>query len=265
MTVFNDARDMIRELIDFRELFFTMVRRDVLVRYRETIIGVGWALFTPVVNMIVFTVIFNRVAKIQTDVPYPIFSYCGLLPWTLLASSLKTSVNSLVMNKNLITKVYFPREILPFSCVMISLLDFAIGSVVLAALMVYYHIPPATTVWFVPVLIFVQVIFAAGVSLTISMANLWFRDVKYVFDVVLQLWMFATPVVYPVRNVGEPLHTILMLNPMTPIIDGYREVILYGRLPPAGPLGAAAAGSFVLFGIAWLLFHRAEYKFAENA
>jgi ABC-type polysaccharide/polyol phosphate export permease len=97
------------------------------------------------------------------------------------------------------------------------------------------------------------------------MANLWFRDVKYVFDVVVQLWMFATPVVYPVRNVGEPLHTILMLNPMTPIIDGYREVILYGRLPAAGPLGAAAAGSFVLFGIAWLLFHRAEYKFAENA
>jgi ABC-type polysaccharide/polyol phosphate export permease len=265
MNVLNDAREMFRELVDFRELFLTMVRRDIVVRYRETIIGVGWALFTPVVNMVVFTVIFNRVAKIQTDVPYPIFSYCGLLPWTLLASSLKTSVNSLVMNKNLITKVYFPRELLPFSCVVTSLVDFAIGSTILAALMIYYRIPPASTVWFVPVLIAIQVVFAAGVSLTISMANLWFRDVKYVFDVVLQLWMFATPVVYPVHNVGEPLHTILMLNPMTPIIEGYREVILNGQLPAAGPLGAAAAGSIALFGVAWLLFHRAEYKFAENA
>lgn len=265
MSVLSDARDMIRELVEFRELFFTMARRDIIVRYRQTIIGVGWALFTPVVNMIVFTVIFNRVAKIQTDVPYPIFSYCGLLPWTLLASSLKASVNSLVMNKNLITKVYFPREILPFSCVVISLVDFFIGSIILAALMVYYHIPPAATVWFVPVLILIQITFAAGVSLAISMANLWFRDVKYVFDVVVQLWMFATPVVYPVRNVGEPLHTILMLNPMTPIIEGYREVILNGQLPAPGPLSAAAAGSVALFMVAWLLFHRAEYMFAENA
>lgn len=265
MSVLTDTGEMFRELVDFRELFMAMVRRDIVVRYKQTIIGVGWALFTPVVNMIVFTVIFNRVAKIQTDVPYPIFSYCGLLPWTLLASSLKTAVNSLVTNKNLITKVYFPRELLPFSCVVTSLVDFLIGSTILAALMIYYRISPAATVWFVPVLILIQLVFAAGVSLAISMANLWFRDVKYVFDVVLQLWMFATPVVYPVRNVGEPLHTILMLNPMTPIIEAYREVILNGQLPAPGPLGAATAASIGLFALAWLLFHRAEYKFAENA
>jgi ABC-type polysaccharide/polyol phosphate export permease len=264
-TLFRDVKEMFMELVEYHELFLTMVRRDILVRYRRTVIGVGWALFIPVVNMIVFTLIFNRVAKIQTDVPYPIFVYCGLLPWTLFASSLKTGVNSLVTNRNLITKVYFPRELLPFSSVVVSLVDFMIGCSLLIAMMIYYGIAPRQTAWFVPVLVLIQLVFAAGVGLAISMANLWFRDVKYVFDVVLQLWMFATPVVYPVRAVGEPLHTILMLNPMTPVIDGYRMVVLRGEMPEPGPLVAAAATSLALFGVAWLLFHRAEYRFAETA
>jgi ABC-type polysaccharide/polyol phosphate export permease len=263
--ILRDTREMFAELLEYRELFYTLVRRDVLVRYRETVLGIGWALFTPVVNMIVFTIIFNRVAKIQTEVPYPIFSYIGLLPWTMFSASLKAGVASLVSNKSLITKVYFPRELLPLSCIVIAFIDFLIGSLLLAALMAYYHIAPAPTIWFVPVLLLVQIVFAAAVSLAVSMANLWFRDVKYIFDVVLQLWMFATPVVYPVRNVGEPLHTILLLNPMTPIIDGYRDVILRNRIPDPGPLGAAAAISLVGLAVAWLVFHRAEYKFAENA
>jgi ABC-type polysaccharide/polyol phosphate export permease len=241
-----------------------LVQRDILVRYRKTILGVGWAFCTPVINMIVFTVIFNRVAKIETSVPYPIFVYCGVLPWTLFANSVRNSINSLVSNKSLITKVYFARELLPFSSVVVALIDFGIASTLLAALMIYYGIAPAATVWLVPVLLLIQIVFAAGVGLALSMGNLWFRDVKYLFDVVLQLWMFATPVVYPVRQVGEPLYTLLQLNPMTPIIDGYRAVILEGRLPPPLPLAAAATTSLVLLALSWLMFHRAEYKFAEN-
>ena len=264
MSVSADVKDMFTELVEYRELFMTMVRRDVMVRYKKTLIGVGWAIFTPVMNMIVFTIIFNKVAKIETPWPYPIFSYCGLLPWTMFSSSLKAGVQSLVTNKSLITKVYFPRELFPFGAVVVAIVDFLIGSTVLAALMIYYHVEPAATIWFLPVLVLIQTLFTAGVALTISMANLWYRDVKYLFDVVIQLWMFATPVVYPVRNVGPTLHFILQLNPMTPIIDGYRSVILRGEMPPMLPLLVATITSTVLFMLAWLLFHRAEYKFAEN-
>ena len=193
------------------------------------------------------------------------FVYCGLLPWTLFSSSLKSSINSLLSNKNLITKVYFARELLPFSSIVVALVDFVIGSVLLVALMIYYRIPLHGTAPFVLVLLAIQTIFAAGAGLALSMANLWFRDIKYLFDVILQLWMFATPVVYPVRRVGEPLYSILQLNPMAPVIEGYRAVILRGEMPPMMPLMLAAATSVVLFMTAWVSFHRAEYKFAENA
>jgi lipopolysaccharide transport system permease protein len=260
----RDVKEMFRELVDYRELFLTLVKRDILVRYRKTVLGVGWALFTPVINMIVFTVIFNRVARIETDLPYPIFVYSGLLPWTLFASSLKSAIGSLVANRTMISKVYFARELMPFSSIVTALVDFLIGSSLLAVLMIYYGIAPKSTIWLVPVLILIQTIFAAGMGLALSMANLWFRDVKYLFDVILQLWMFATPVVYPVRRVGEPLYTILQFNPMTPIVEGYRAVILHGELPPALPLVAAAITSCTIFAVSWLWFHRTEYKFAEN-
>jgi lipopolysaccharide transport system permease protein len=259
-----DVKEMFTELYDYRELFFTLVQRDVLVRYRKTVLGVGWALFTPVIHMIVFTVIFNRVAKIETDAPYPIFLYCGLLPWTLFSSSLKSAINSLIANRNLIAKVYFARELMPFSSIMAALVDFLIGCTLLAALMIYYGVAPKSTMWMVPVLVLIQTIFAAGLGLALSMANLWFRDVKYFFDVVLQLWMFATPVVYPVRRVGEPLYTILQFNPMTPIVEAYRAVILQGELPNPLPLAVATVTSCAIFAVSWLWFHRTEYTFAEN-
>jgi homopolymeric O-antigen transport system permease protein len=260
----DDVNEMFSELYEYRELFLTLVQRDVTVRYRKTVLGVGWALFTPIINMVVFTVIFHRVAKIETDVPYPIFLYCGLMPWTLFSSSLKSAIGSLVANRNLIAKVYFARELMPFSSITAALVDFLISSSLLVLLMIYYGIAPRGTVWLVPVLVLIQVVFAAGLGLALSMANLWFRDVKYFFDVVLQLWMFATPVVYPVRRVGEPLYTILQFNPMTPIIEAYRAVILQGTLPPALPLVTAAITSITVFAVSWLWFHRSEYTFAEN-
>ena len=213
-----------------------MTRRDLLLRYRQTVMGFGWAVFMPVINTIVFSLIFKKVAKIETDVPYPVFAYCGLLPWNMFATSLKTGVNSLLNNKGLLTKVYFPREVFPFSTMLVCVVDFVVGLSVLAVLMLYYWIPLSATALFLPVLIAVQLMFTAGLCMFLAPANLYYRDVKYMLDVLVTVWMFATPVLYPTRHVTGPLGVILQLNPLAPIIDGYRAILLRGELPSADPI-----------------------------
>jgi lipopolysaccharide transport system permease protein len=261
----QDVREMFTELRDYRELLFMMTRRDLLLRYRQTAMGFAWAIFTPVINTIVFTVIFRKVAKIETDVPYPVFSYCGLLPWNMFATSLKTGINSLFGNKTLLTKVYFPREVFPFSTTLVCVVDFIVGLSVLAVLMIWYRIPLPATALFLPILIAVQLTFTAGLCMFLAPANLYYRDVKYILDVLITVGMFATPVLYPTRHLTGPLGVLLQLNPLAPIIDGYRAILLRGELPSAIPFATAAALSVVLFAVGWLVFHRAEYTFAENA
>jgi len=259
-----DIREMLQEQVAHRELLYRMTARDLLLRYKQTVMGFGWAICMPVLNMAIFSVIFTRVAPIDTGLPYPVYAYCGLLPWNFLASSLRFSATSLTSNTNLVTKVYFPREVFPFSAVLASLVDFAVGATVLAGLMVYYRIGIGPAILFLPVVLTVHVLFTAGVSLFLAMANLFYRDVKYVFEIVLAVWMFATSVVYPVERIGGRLGEVLRLNPMTPIIEAYRAVVLRGELPPAGPFAAAAALSLLCLAIGWLAFHRAEFEFAEN-
>lgn len=261
----SDVVEMLREQMEFRELLYRMTARDLMVRYKQSVMGFGWAIVMPLVNTLLFTVLFTRVARLEVDVPYPIFAYTGLLFWNCFASSLRFSVNSLSSNKILVSKVYFPREIFPFSAIMVSLVDLAVGSSILIGLMFYYQVPIHPTVLLVPVLLLIQVIFTAGVGLLLSMANLFLRDVKYMFDMVLTFWMFATSVVYPVERIGGDLARVLQLNPMTPIIEGYRAVILHGQIPAVGPLALATAISVVIFATAWVIFHRAEYRFAEYA
>jgi lipopolysaccharide transport system permease protein len=261
----RDIREMFAELRDYRDLLVLMTRRNLVLRYRQTVMGVGWALFMPVINTIVFTLIFRRVAKIQTDVPYPVFAYCGLLPWNLFATSLKAAVSTLVTNKNLLTKVYFPREVFPFSTMLVCVVDFVVGLSLLGLLMLYYQIPLSATALFLPILIAVQLLFTAGLSMLLAPANLYYRDVKYILDVLVAVGMFATPVIYPTRHVTGTLGLILQMNPLAPIIDGYRAILLRGELPNAIPFTAAAVLSLGLFAIGWLVFHRAEYAFAENA
>jgi homopolymeric O-antigen transport system permease protein len=259
-----DVREMWQEQIEHRELLYRMTARDLLLRYKQTVMGFGWAICMPVLNMAIFSVIFTRVAPIDTGVPYPIYVYCGLLPWNFLASSLKFSATSLTSNASLVSKVYFPREVFPFSAVLGSLVDFAVGATVLVGLMVYYRIGVGPAILFLPVILVVQVVFTAGVSLVLAMANLFYRDVKYLFEIVLTIWMFTTSVVYPVERVGGWLGQVLRLNPMTPIIDAYRAVVLRGELPAAGPFAAAAALSLLCLAVGWVAFHRAEFQFAEN-
>lgn len=259
-----DVRDMLHELVEYRDLLITMTRRDLLLRYKQTIMGFGWAILMPFTYMIVFSVIFTRVVPLETEAPYPIFAYAGLLPWNFFASSLRFAVGTLVTNRTLVTKVYFPREILPFSVILVSLVDFGVGAIMLAGLMVYFKVAISAAILFLPIVLIVQILFTAGVTLLLSMANLFFRDVKYLIEIVITLWMFATSVVYPVDRVGGQMGALLALNPMTPIIDAYRAVILMGRLPEPGPFLYAATVSVVLLVVAWIAFHRTEPVFAES-
>lgn len=256
---------MFKELRDYRDLLVLMTQRTFILQYRRALMGAGWAVFMPVLNTIVFTLIFTRVARIETSVPYPLFAYCGLLPWNIFAVSLKTSVSGLVTNKALLTKVYFPREVFPFSTMLVGVVDFCVGLSILAALMIYYGIPLSSTALLLPVLLAVQVMFTAGLCMFLAPANLYYRDVKYILDVLVTVWMFATPVIYPTRDVAGPLGVILRLNPLAPIIDGYRSILLRGELPSPIPIASAAVLSVVLFAAGWIVFHRAEYAFAENA
>jgi lipopolysaccharide transport system permease protein len=260
----SDYREMVAEQIEYRELLFEMTRRDLLIRYKQTIMGFGWAVFMPLVNTAVFSVIFTRVAPIETDVPYPLFAFCGLLAWNFSASTFRASVTSLTSNSALVTKVFFPREIFPFSAMLVALVDLAVGSTVLIALMVWFRVPPSPYIVFLPAIVVVHVMFTAAVSLFVAMANLFYRDVKYIFEVVVTLWMFATSVLYPVRTLGGRLGTLLRLNPMTPIIDGYRDVLFGGKPPNWLDLGAAALLSIVVLFAAWVQFHRSEFEFAER-
>ena len=264
MTVTAQIREVIGEQVEYRELLYQMTLRDLLLRYKQTVMGFGWAVFMPLVNTAVFSVIFSRVAAIQTPVPYPLFAFCGFLFWNFFASSLRFSVLSLTANSNLVTKVYFPREIFPFSSVLVCLVDLAVGSTVLIGLMVYYSVAVTPALFFLPVILMVLLAFTAGLALLLAMSNLYYRDIKYLFEVAITVWMFATSVVYPVESVGGRLGQLLAANPMTQLIEACRAVLLYGRLPAAAPFAATAVLSlFVLVG-SWQLFHRAEFTFAEN-
>ncbi len=259
-----DVREMLGEQVRFRGLLYEMTKRDLLLRYKQTAMGFAWAIFMPLVNTAVFSVIFTRVAPIETPVPYPLFAFCGLLAWNFFASSLKFSVSSLTSNTTLVTKVYFPREIFPFSAIIVSLVDFATASVVLVALMAWYGVVPTATLLLLPLVLTVHLAFTAGIALLLAMGNLFYRDVKYLFEIVITVWMFLTSVVYPVELIGGRMGQLLLLNPMTPIIDAYRRVILLGETPFTPAFGAASLLALLTLGGAWVAFHRAEFEFAEN-
>jgi ABC-type polysaccharide/polyol phosphate export permease len=257
-----DCREMLAEQLEYRELLRQMTLRDLRVRYKQAAMGFAWAIFMPLVNTIVFSVIFTRVAALETPVPYPVFAFCGLWAWNFFESSLRFSVASLTSNSNLVSKVYFPREIFPFSAILVGLVDFAVGSLVLVGMMVWYDVPAGPQALWLPVVLAVHFLFTAAVALILALANLFYRDVKYLFEVVIKVWMFAAPVVYPVDRVEGTLGLLLRLNPMTPILEAYRSVLLLNAPPPAA-LGAAAVLAAVAFIGAWLVFHRLEFRFAE--
>jgi homopolymeric O-antigen transport system permease protein len=255
--------EVVAEQWEYRELLARMTARDLLLRYKQTVMGFGWAIFMPLVNTAIFSVIFTRVAAIDVGTPYPVYAFCGLVAWNFFASSLRFSVTALTSNPSLVTKVYFPREIFPFSAVIVSLVDFAVSALVLAALMLYYRVAVGVPLLMLPVVVVALVVFTAATALVISMANLFYRDVKYLFEIVIAVWMFATSVVYPIGRVGGKLGAVLALNPMTHLIDAFRAVLLDERMPGMA-FGVTFAAAAVMLAGAWVMFHLAESDFAEN-
>jgi lipopolysaccharide transport system permease protein len=261
----DDVREIVTELIEFHELAYEITRRDLRLRYKQTVMGLCWAICMPVVNMLLFGMVFTHIVRIETGYPYAIFAYTGLLPWSLFAGSLRFAASSVTGSAGLIKKVYFPREILPYSAMLVCLVDFLVAALVLIGLLGYYRIAIEWTALLLPVLLIVQLLFTAGIALILAMGNLFFRDVKYLTELGITVWMFGTPVVYPVDQVTGTLGRVLRLNPMTPIIDGYRAVLLRGEYPAAIPLILATAIAVTVFVVAAIGFHRAEAHFAERA
>lgn len=261
-------KEMFRELSGSWELLANFTKRNLKVRYAQSVLGVAWAVALPVSLMVVFTFLFRRITHIDTgDIPYPIFVYFGLAPWTFFAVSLKQSTVSLVANANLVTKVYFPREVLPAAAVLGCLVDFGVALAFLGVLMAFFRITPSPYALLLPVVVIVQLAFTMGLALLLSAGNLFWRDIRYILEFVLTVWMFLTPVVYPIERALERiptrLHFLFLANPMAPIIGAYRDLILHGRLPRAGPFAASAVVSFAVLFLGWYLFHRSEYRFAE--
>jgi len=255
----------LRELWEHRELLFFLAWRDVTIRYKQTIFGATWAIIQPFLQMVAFSLIFGQLAKIPSDgIPYPIFSYAALLPWNYFATALAKSSNSLVGSQNLITKVYFPRLILPVASVLPALLDFAIAFVVLLGMMVFYGIAPTPAILLLPLLVLVTMMCALGCGLWLSALNVDYRDVGYVVPFLTQLWMVATPVAYPSSLLDEPWRTLYGLNPMVGVIEGFRWIML-GTQPPETLLFLSAGISLLLLVSGAFYYRRAERTFADIA
>lgn len=254
----------LRELWENRELLYFFTWRDLKIRYKQTAIGVLWAVFQPLVTMVVFTVFFGTFAKMPSDnIPYPIFVYAGLLLWQLFSATVLQASNSLVANQNLLTKVYFPRLILPLSTVFSNLVDFAIASLILVGLMAYYgYVPSAEILLIAPVLILGTAIFSVGLGLGLSALNVKYRDVKYVLPFFIQILMFLTPVIYPPSILGA--HSwILAINPMTGFIKAARGA-LFGMPPVNGLLlSLSLACAVIVFLIGFWYFKKTERYFAD--
>lgn len=257
----------LRELWTYRGLFFFLVWRDIQVRYAQTVLGAGWAILQPVLTMVVFTIIFGTLAQIPSDgVPYPVFSLAALVPWTYFSSALTSSSSSLVANTGLITKIYFPRLVIPFASVLAGLVDLAIAFVILLAmLLVYGIVPAASSLLVVPVLVLIMLLVAGGMGFWLAALNIQYRDVKYAVPFLVQIWMYASPIVYPLSLVPERFRSIYALNPMVGVIEGFRSVLL-----GTGAVGWSTIVLALLVGLGMfvggaLYFQRSERVFADVA
>jgi len=263
-SLLEDLREAWTEQFQCRDLLYQLASRDLLLRYKQTAMGVAWAIFVPLLNTLIFTLLFTRVAPITTTVPYPVFAYTGLVAWNLTAMALRSAASSLTSNPTLVSKVYFPREVFPFAAVLVAVVDTLVASVILIGMMALYRLVPGPLILLLPAILLIQLVFTAALALLLAMANLFYRDVKYLLDAMLTIWMLASSVVYPVGIVGGRLGRLMAWNPMAVIIDAYRAVLLESTWPPLAPLAVIGAGSLVALTMAWVMFHRAEFVFAER-
>jgi len=254
-----------RELWRYRELLYFLVWRDIRVRYKQTVIGAAWAVIQPVCTMVIFSVIFGKFAKIPSDgVPYPVFVYAGLLPWLFFANAVSQSSLSLVNQSHLLTKVYFPRLFIPASSIGVGLVDFALSFGVYVGIMVWYGHLPGVSVVLLPVLLLLTALTALGVGVLLASVTVVYRDFRMVVAFLVQIWLYLSPVVYPVTIVPEPYRWAMALNPMTGIIGGFRSVLLNRPLDWAA-LGVSAIVTSILLAVGVCNFRRTERRFADIA
>jgi lipopolysaccharide transport system permease protein len=253
-----------RTIYTYRDLLVAWTVRTVRARYQQSVLGGVWAVLQPAATVAIFTIIFTRFVPIDTGgIPYVVFSYSAMVPWMLFSTSITDMVDSLVINMNLIGKIYFPREVLPLAALFARLLDFIIAESILIVLMIYYQMPVFITGWLLlPFILLIQLVLALGIGFLGAALNVFYRDMRHLFVLVLQLWLYASPIIYPVTAVPERFQTLYFLNPMAGIIEAYRAVLLYEQMP--GPyLGLSAIISLLILAIGYLFFKRVEPKFAD--
>lgn len=247
----------------YRELLLILAWRDIKVRYKQTMLGAAWAILQPFLTMVVFVVFFGRLAGISSDgIPYPIFAYVGLLPWMFFSNSIINASNAVVESSGLITKVYFPRAVIPAAAILAGLLDFAIASILLIVMMAWYRIWPGPPLAMLPMLVMLTIAAAFGVGLWLSALNVKYRDVRYAIPFLVQIWLFLTPVIYPVSIVPSKWRWLLALNPMAGTIEGYRSALL-GKPYAWSELGISAAVTILFLLYATRSFARMEGEFAD--
>jgi lipopolysaccharide transport system permease protein len=253
-----------RELWHYRELLWILAYRDIKVRYKQTILGIAWAVIQPLSQMVIFTLLFAKHGFSTDGIPAPVFYFSGMLPWLLFANSLTSAGNSLVSNQNLITKVYFPRLVLPIAAVITALVDFAISFLFLILLLFWFKVPPTAAIFLLPVFISLSLLAALGAGLWLSALNVEYRDVRYVMTFLIQFWFFATPIIYPASMITTPWKRVLLgLNPMSGVIEGFRWCIV-GRPTPGLPTVVSGSSILILLISGLLYFRRTEKTFADR-
>ena len=264
MTAGIGAQFNLGEILRQREVLWALTLREIKVRYTQSVLGIGWAVLQPLAMMLVFTLIFAILLKVPSEgVPYPVFSYSALTFWTFFSGSLSRAIPSLETNEALIKKVYFPREFFPISSVLSAMFDLVIAFVIFLFIMVYYHTPFTLNMLYVVPLVLIQTIFTIGVCLFASALNVYYRDVKYALPLIVTLWMYVTPIIYPMSSIPQRFWRFYLLNPLTGIIESYRDVLVKGSGPNLFYVEMAAMGAVLLFVTGYFYFKRIEMSFAD--
>ncbi|MDQ1729482.1 MAG: lipopolysaccharide transport system permease protein [Pyrinomonadaceae bacterium] len=254
----------LRELWEYRELLYFLIWRDIKVRYKQTALGASWAIIQPFCTMLVFSLFFGHLGKIPSDnIPYPIFTFAALVPWTFFANGLGQSSNSLVGNANLITKIYFPRLIVPLAAVFSGIVDFLLAFVVLLGMLFYYGLAPTLHVLWLPLFLLLALVTSLGVGLWLSALNVEYRDVRYVVPFLTQFWLFATPIAYPSSLLPQPWRTVYGLNPMVGVVEGFRWALLGTGAAPGPIIAVSSVVAVVALVTGAFYFRRMEKTFAD--
>lgn len=249
----------LKELYQYRQLLLVFVYRDIKARYKHTSLGIAWAIIQPLFLMFIFTLVFSYFFKVSTGgVPYPIFSYVALLPWTFISKVFSNSGSKFINSRKIITRIYFPREIIPLSEVISALVDFAFGSLVFIVMIFYYKISLTLSLVFLILILPIQILLACGLALLSTVFTALFRDLQFAMPLLTQLWMYASPIIYSVHSLQKRFQIYFYFNPTTGIIDGYRDILVHGRFPDFSYLGSSLLFSLLLFWLGYWLFKRLE-------